>query len=73
MNTNTSTLATATFLAAIAAFALLPVNAAAAGIAVSVTGILAMLAADYGRSPRPLKVPAFAAPVRSSVALRAAA
>ncbi|HEY1763777.1 MAG TPA: hypothetical protein VGF85_02565 [Opitutaceae bacterium] len=48
----TSTLPIATFVAAIAAFALLPVSAAAAGAAITVTGIITILAADYGRAGR---------------------
>ena len=46
------TLPIATFVAAIAAFALLPVSAAAAGTAVTVTGVISILAADYGRAER---------------------
>lgn len=49
-NLNTSTLPILSFVAAIAAFALLPVNAAAA--VVTVTGVLSILAADYGRPAR---------------------
>ena len=51
-NVNTSTLPILTFVAAIAAFALLPVSAAAAGAAITVTGVLSILAADYGRPAR---------------------
>ena len=54
----TTALPIITFLSAIAAFALLPVSATAATIAVTVTGILAILAGDYGRSREPLRVPA---------------
>jgi hypothetical protein len=46
------------FLAAISAFVLLPVSAVAATIAVSVTGILALLAGDYARSVEPVRAPA---------------
>lgn len=42
-------------LAAVLACVLLPVSAAAASIALSVTGILAVLAADYGRSMEPVR------------------
>jgi hypothetical protein len=52
MNMNKGTLPIATFVAAIAAFALLPISAAAAGTAVTVTGVISILAADYGRSER---------------------
>jgi hypothetical protein len=43
------TLPIVTFLAAIAAFVLLPMSAPAAAIAFTVTGILSILVADYGR------------------------
>jgi hypothetical protein len=46
------------FLAAIAAFAILPVSAVAASFAVTVTGILSILFSDYGRSLEPVRVPA---------------
>jgi uncharacterized protein (DUF697 family) len=55
MNTTHKTLPIATFTAAIAAFALLPVSAVAAVAAITVTGVLTILAADYGRSERPLR------------------
>lgn len=51
-NMSTSTLPILTFAAAIAAFALLPVSAPAAGAAITVTGVLSILAADYGRAAR---------------------
>ena len=54
----TTSLPIVTFLAALAAFALLPVSAVAATFAVTVTGILSILAADYGRNVEPLRVPA---------------
>jgi hypothetical protein len=43
------------FLAALAAFVFLPVSAVAASIAVSVTGLVSVLAGDYGRSIEPLR------------------
>lgn len=52
----TKTLPVIAFLAAIAAFALLPVSAVAASIAVSFTGLASLLAADYGRNIEPLSV-----------------
>ena len=55
MNTTNKTLPIATFAAAIAAFALLPVSAVAAGAAVTVTGVFTLLAADYGRPVRTLR------------------
>jgi hypothetical protein len=42
----------------VAALLALPVNAAAAGIALAVTGFLAVLFADYGRNMEPLRVSA---------------
>ena len=45
----TITLPVITFLAAIAAFVILPVSAPAAAIAFTVTGVLSILVADYGR------------------------
>lgn len=44
------------FLAAIAAFVLLPVSAVAASISFSVIGMLCVIAADYGRSIEPVRV-----------------
>ena len=41
-------------LAATAAIAILPLGAAAAGIAFTVVGILAVFVADYGRAIKPL-------------------
>ncbi len=46
------------FLAALAAFVLLPVSFVTASIALSVTGMISVIAADYGRSAKPLRVPA---------------
>lgn len=43
------------FLAAIAAIALVPVGPAAASIAFTVTGLFAVLLADYGREMAPLE------------------
>ena len=63
MNMNNATLPIATFLAAIAAFALLPVSAAAAGTAITVTGVISIFAADYGRSERPLRAQARVIPI----------
>jgi hypothetical protein len=50
----TSTIAIAAFLAALAAIAILPVGPVAASVAFTSTGLLAMLASDYGRENRPL-------------------
>jgi len=65
------------FLAVIAAFIFLPVSAVAASIAVSVTGIASVLAADYGRTVEPLRAESrvipFKAPGRAPAELREAA
>lgn len=73
----TSTLPLLAFVAVIAAIALFPVSVGAAGIAVSVTGIASVLAADYGRNLNPLRsqsqVVPFDAPRFRSRELREAA
>jgi len=51
------------YLAAVAAVTLLPVSAAAASIALSVTGMLSILAADYGRNLEPPRGPAPVVPI----------
>jgi hypothetical protein len=43
------------FLAVLAACIVLPLSAAAACIALTITGVLAILVSDYGRSPKPLQ------------------
>jgi hypothetical protein len=45
-------------LAAIAALLLLPVNAAAAGVAFTAAGVFSVFMSDYGRSIRPVRVSA---------------
>jgi hypothetical protein len=52
------TLPVITFLAAIAAFVILPVSAPAAAIAFTVTGVLSILVADYGRSVETVRLAA---------------
>ena len=73
----TNTLPLIAFLAVICAFALLPVSAVAASIAFSVTGVLSVVVADYGRNVQPLqsesRAVAFHAPDRASAGLREAA
>jgi hypothetical protein len=54
------------FLAAIAASILLPISATASGIALTVTGVIAMLAADYGRVLTPLSLPSNVVPFEAS-------
>jgi hypothetical protein len=58
----TSTLPIKAFLAALAAIALLPVGPVAASIAFTSTGLIAMLASDYGRDPQPLAARASVVP-----------
>jgi hypothetical protein len=73
----TSTLPVTAFLAVLVAIIVLPVGAAAAAIAFTATGLLSVLAADYGRSLEPVRIPAeilpFGAPARRSAALCEAA
>jgi hypothetical protein len=61
----------------VAALLALPVNAAASGIALAVTGFLAVLFADYGRNLEPLRVSAdvipFTPPGRPACEMRDAA
>jgi hypothetical protein len=54
----TSTLPVLSFLAALAALVLLPVSLPAAAVAVTVTGITTILAADYGKTLEPLRAQA---------------
>ena len=53
------------FLATLLAFLLLPMTATAASIALSVTGMLSVFTADYGRVLEPVRVPAPVLPLRS--------
>ncbi|MFY9926199.1 MAG: hypothetical protein WCA95_17880 [Opitutaceae bacterium] len=53
------------FLAALAAAILLPVGAVAAGGAVTLTGLFAVILGDYGRTLEPLAVPAPVVPFSS--------
>lgn len=66
MKIKNSTLPIATFVAAIAALALLPVSAAAAGAAVTVTGVISIFAADYGRAERTQRTSAEVVPLSES-------
>jgi hypothetical protein len=59
----THTLPLIAFLAALAAFVFLPVSATAASVALSVTGMISVLAADYGKDAKPLRVPAPVVPM----------
>jgi hypothetical protein len=65
MNTRTSSLPILAFLAVLSAIILLPVGAAASSIALTVTGVLAVLSADYGREMSPLGVSASVVPFES--------
>ena len=77
MNMKTSILSIVAVLAVIAAFTLLAVNAVAATIAFSITGIMSVAVADYGRNLKPLRaesrVVPFNAPGRTAGGLREAA
>jgi hypothetical protein len=53
-------------LAVLASFALIPVNTAAAGVAFTFTGVIAMLFADYGRNIIPVSANAGAFAFRSA-------
>ncbi|HMD60877.1 MAG TPA: hypothetical protein VKG78_05580 [Opitutaceae bacterium] len=66
MNPKPSILPAVIFLAAIAASVLLPVGAAGASILLSVTGLISVLAADYGRTVEPLRAPARVVPLRGA-------
>ena len=69
---NSNSLLISAFLSAIAAVALLPVSGTAAGLAITATGILAVLFADYGRNLGLVQVPApilpFHSPGRAALA-----
>jgi len=52
---NTRILPVIAFLAALAAFILLPVGAVAAGTTLAAAGMLAVFAADYGRTIEPVR------------------
>ena len=58
LNMKTNTLPLIAFLAAIAAFAFLPMSAVGATIAFSVTGMISVFSADYGRGVEPAGAPA---------------
>jgi hypothetical protein len=62
---NSNSILISAFLSAIAAVALLPVSATAAGLAITATGILSVLFCDYGRSTRPILAQAPVVPFRS--------
>ena len=62
---NTNSLLISAFLSAIAAIALLPVSATAAGLAFTATGIMTVLFSDYGRNLGPVQASATVVPFRS--------
>jgi|CZKI01.1.fsa_nt_gi hypothetical protein len=66
MNMKTRILPIFAYLAVLAAFALLPVSAVAASVALSVTGMASILAADYGGGAGPLRAPAPVVPFQPS-------
>jgi hypothetical protein len=55
-NMNSNSFLISAFLSAIAAIALLPVSATAAGLAITATGLLTVLFSDYGRAMGPVQV-----------------
>jgi hypothetical protein len=61
-----SSLPILSFLTVLAATLLLPVSAGVASIALTLTGVIAMLAADYGREMPPLRVQACVVPFEFS-------
>jgi hypothetical protein len=73
----TSSLPIISFLVALAAAIFLPISAIAASVLLTVTGVLAILAADYGRTIEPVRAAAavvpFEAPHRSAPVLGRAA
>lgn len=77
MKMKTNSLPVISFLAVLAALVLVPVSAAVAGLAVSVSGIFLVAAADYGRNVEPVRaeseVVPFGAPGRAPVDERKAA
>jgi hypothetical protein len=62
-NMNTSSLPILSFLAVLTASILLPVSAGAACIALTITGVAAVLASDYGRDSAPIQSAANVIPV----------
>jgi hypothetical protein len=68
---NTNSLSVIAFLAAIAAMAIVPMSAASACFALTATGLLSIMVADYGRAKRPSLILApvvpFAPQCRSAV------
>jgi len=73
----TNTLPLKAFLTVLMAIIFLPVGATAAAIAFTATGLLSVLATDYGRNLEPIRVPAeivpFGAPPCRAAALCEAA
>jgi hypothetical protein len=55
---NTNSLPVLSFLAVLAASVLLPVSAPASCIALTITGVLAILVSDYGRELQPVRAQA---------------
>jgi hypothetical protein len=58
MNIKSTSLPIQAFLAVLVATIFLPISASVSCIALTIAGVLAMLAADYGRELAPLRVPA---------------
>ncbi|HMD60875.1 MAG TPA: hypothetical protein VKG78_05570 [Opitutaceae bacterium] len=71
-NMNASILPVVAFLAAIAASVVLPVGATCASVLLSVTGMLSVMAADYGRKIGPVRAGSRVVPFRDPGCARAA-
>lgn len=73
MNMKTHTLSIIASLAAVVAVALVPVSAAAASVALTVTGLAATMLADYGRPARVARAPVVPFKPAAHIGLRQAA
>jgi hypothetical protein len=69
----TNSLEIKAFLAVLMAIIFLPVSGTAAAIAFTVTGMLSVMLADYGRNLEPLRATADILPFRAAESLREAA
>lgn len=63
MNIRTTLIQNAALLGLTASLLALPLGVAAAGITFALTGVLAVIIADYGRNIEPLRVPAQVVPI----------
>jgi hypothetical protein len=69
---NSNSFLISAFLSAVAAVALLPVSATAAGLAITATGLLTVLFSDYGRTIAPVQSQATVVPFHSPHSPRSA-